>query len=806
MRRRTIFLSGAAAISALLLHSAACAQSATGSFDRSNLPIKPQPFRGTIALSATNSKQDWPVPVKPAVTAPNVLLILTDDIGFGTSSTFGGPVPTPNLDALAREGARYNNFNTTAMCSPSRAALLTGRNSHAVGSGGITDVATGYPGYTSVIPRSAATIAKVLRDNGYNTAMFGKHHNIPRWEASLSGPFDHWPTGLGFEYFYGFIIGDTNQWNPRLYRDTNSLDNAPGDTRLLDQRLADDAIRWIHQQKATSPDKPFFIYYATGTGHGPHHAPQEWIDKFRGKFDGGWDKLREETFLRQKAMGIIPANAVLTPRPKEIPAWESLSLVQKRLYARFMEVFAGMVAYQDDQIGRVINELRRMGQLDNTEIFFVEGDNGASGEGGLAGTFNEIGHYKNGLAARRTPNEDIKYVDTLGGPQSYPLYPAGWAWGLDSPFRWMKQIASHLGGIRNGLVIRWPGHVMPSNFVRSQFAHITDIAPTIMEAAHVPAPKTVDGVLQQPITGHSLTYTFADPNAAEPPRTQYFEMLGSRGVYKDGWFANTSVKRAPWQIVASSGDPWSSYSWELYNLKTDFTQSHDLAAKYPAKLKEMQAVFLQQAKANRVLPIDDSLTPDRLDAARRHYEQKRSTYVYWGGDVSIAEDMAPSFASTSFDLIADVDTDSDHSNGVILARGSWFGGWSFYLKDGRPIVIVALSERPQDQFVLRAEHVLGKGAVHVEYRFESDHAGKQSGGKMCILINDRADVCGHFDHTPTTDAGQGETLDVGKDTGAPVTAEYSNEGVFEGSIHKVTVELPDGAQSQPDHKDDYHFQ
>ena len=789
MKQRTLWRASVAMAIAQLWCPAAIAQREP--IDRTVLPIAPHGFQGRIEVTAAASTQDWPIPVKAPEGAPNVLLIMTDDIGFGASSAFGGPVPTPHLEALARAGARYNNFNTTAMCSPTRAALLTGRNAHAVGSGGITDVATGYPGYSSVIPRSAATVARILRDNGYNTAMFGKHHNIPRWEASLSGPFDHWPTGLGFEYFYGFLIGDTNQWHPRLFRNTVSVDNAPDDKRLLDQRLAEDAIRWIHQQKASSPYKPFFLYYATGTGHGPHQAPQEWIAKFRGKFDGGWDKLREETFARQKRQGIIPANAVLTPRPKEIPAWDRLTPVQKRLYARYMEVFAAMLSYQDDQIGRVIDELQRMGQLDNTVVLFIEGDNGSSGEGGLSGTFNEIGHHKNGLSSRRTPEEDLKYLDNMGGPNSYPLYPAPWGWALDTPFPWMKQMASHLGGIRNGLVVRWPGHVMPSGAVRGQFAHVSDITPTILEAAGVPAPRTVDGVAQQPMTGRSISYTFADAKAPERPRTQYFEMLGSRGIYKDGWFANNVPKRVPWRNVAPQGDAWSSYDWELYDLRKDFSQSRNLAETNPAKVEEMKAAFLEQAKANKVLPLDDALTPARLNAARHHYEEKRPGYVYWGGDISIAEDMAPDFASRSFGIAAEVELAGDRANGILLARGSWFGGWSFYLKDGRPTATSALSERPEDQFVVRARGLLKAGPARIEFRFESDANGKQAGGRMCILLNGQVDNCERMARTPTVDAGQGETVDIGKDTGAPVTNDYREGQRFEGRIVKVTITIPE---------------
>ncbi|WP_221796249.1 arylsulfatase [Aquisediminimonas sediminicola] len=756
--------------------------------DRTVLPVVPAPFIGRIGLTAANSTPDWPKPVKAPSGAPNVLVIMTDDIGFGTSSTFGGAVPTPTLEALARDGARYNKFHTTAMCSPTRAALLTGRNAHAVGSGAITDVASGYPGYTSVIPRSSATIARILRDNGYSTAMFGKHHNIPRWEASLSGPFDRWPTGLGFEYFFGFIIGDTDQWHPRLYRNTLAVDDKPQDGATLDNLLANDAIHWLHQQKAASPDKPFFLYYATGTGHGPHQAPAQWISRFRGKFDQGWDEVREETFARQKQLGIIPSDAILTQRPKEIPAWSSLTPAQQRVYSRYMEVFAGMVAYQDEQIGRLIAELRRMGQLDNTMIFFIEGDNGASAEGGLNGTFNEIGHHKNGLAVRRTLENDLNYLADMGGPGTQPLYPAGWAWGMGAPFQWTKQVASHLGGIRNGLVVRWPGHVFPSEITRNQFAHVTDIMPTILEATGIPEPRLVDGVLQQEITGRSLAYTFANPKAAEPARTQYFEMLGNRGVYRNGWFAGTSPKRVPWKVEATPGDAWSSYQWELYNLDEDYSQSEDLAARLPGRLKEMQGVFFDEARRNNVLPIDDELSPNRLSAARRHYEEYRSLYEWWGSDISIAEDVGPSFTAASFSVTIDLKGVAPNSTGVMFARGSWFGGWSFYLDNGRPTVMVAASERSDDQFRVSSHSAVSTDSAHVVFRFTSHKGGKSAGGEMCIEFNGKADACGQVARTPAVDAGQGETIDVGKDSGVPVTFAYPVGAKFPGKILKVAVE------------------
>ena len=756
--------------------------------DRKVLPIAPSPFTGTVGLTAAASTPQWPVPVQAPVDAPNVLVIMTDDVGFGATSAFGGPIPTPNLEALAREGARYNNFNTTAMCSPTRAALLTGRNSHAVGSGAITDVASGYPGYTSVLPRSAATVARILRDNGYSTAMFGKHHNIPRWEASLSGPFDHWPTGLGFEYFYGFIIGDTDQWHPHLFRNTAFVDEVPDDGATLDHLLVNDAIHWIHQQKATSPDKPFLLYLATGSAHGPHQAPADWIARFRGRFDRGWDAVRAETYARQTRLGVIPASTSLSRRPQEIPAWASLTPAERTVYAKYMEVFAAMIAYQDEQIGRLVAELGRMGQLDNTIVIYIVGDNGASGEGGPAGTFNEIGHHKNGLASRRAVDADLPHLNSMGGPRTQPLYPAGWAWAMGTPFQWMKQMASHLGGIRNGLVVRWPGRVVPSSILRSQFSHVSDVTPTILEVTGLPVPRQVDGVEQQAMTGRSLAYTFVDAKAPEPFRTQYFEMLGSRGIYKDGWFANTIPKRVPWRIEATAGDAWSSYGWQLYDLTRDYSQSVDLADRFPDKLRMLQDAFLEQARANDVLPIDDELSPNRLSAARRHFEQKRDRYVWWGEGISIAEDLAPSFAGTSFSVSIDLATaDPAAATGALLARGSWFGGVSFYLKNGRPVALLAASERPEDQFLVGSPHVIRAGASSISFQFSARDATRFSGGRLCIEAAGTPRVCGDVPRMPAVDAGQGETLDLGMDTGVPVTADYPRGGRLPGRILRVEV-------------------
>ncbi|GAB7553894.1 arylsulfatase [Novosphingobium sp. 11B] len=765
---------------------------------REVLPIVDSPFRGVTGTTVAESRPDWPVPVAAPAGAPNVLLIMTDDVGFAATSAFGGAIPTPNLDRLAKRGVRYNNFHTTGMCSPTRAALLTGRNSHAVGSGAVTDVASGYPGYSSIIPRSAASIGEVLRDNGYNTAFFGKHHNIPSWESSLSGPFDHWPTGLGFDYFYGFVIGDTNQWNPRLYRNTLSVD-APAlpQGQTLDFSLADDAIHWIHQQKATGPDRPFFAYFAPGSAHAPHQAPPEWIARFKGRFDRGWDSLREENFQRQKREGVIPANATLTPRPAEIPAWSSLTPVQKRVYARYMEVFAAMIAYQDAQVGRILDELDRMGQSDNTMVLYLVGDNGPSGEGAPTGTLNQVQHMSHDF--EQSAEEVAGVIDTMGGPDTIELYPAGWGWAMGTPFRYMKQLSSHLGAIRNGMVVSWPGHLNDTGTVRTQFAHVTDIFPTILEAVRLPVPRQVNGIDQQPVDGVSLDYTFTHPRAPEQHKVQYFEMFGNRAIYADGWMANTTPRRMPWEMGNPGGNPYTDYKWELYDLARDFSQSRDLATANPAKLAQMQALWLEEARRNHVLPLDDNLAKSRLGASHAHYASGRTSFAYWGGNLSISENQAPSFRSRAFTISADVTLDVERATAPILARGSRFGGWAFYLRDGVPVVRQAYTQRPQDQAEIVGKIALGRGASNIGFAFTPDGAGK-AGGTMCMTVNGAEAGCGHLDYADVKDAGQGETMDIGIDTGAPVSTDYAANGPFPGAIHKVQVELTGKSEAEKDKK------
>jgi arylsulfatase A-like enzyme len=534
------------------------------------LPRPEQPFKGHIGRTASDSTSDFPRAIEAPTGAPNILLILTDDVGYGASSTFGGPIATPTMDGLAQSGLRYTQFHTTALCSPTRAALITGRNHHTAHTGVIMEFATGYPGYDSLMPKSIGTFAEVLKQHGYNTSWYGKNHNVPDWQTSEAGPFDLWPTGLGFNYFYGFIGGDTDQWHPSLVEGTKPIEPYFGKPDyILDVDLADHAIDWIRNQKASAPQRPFLAYYATGTAHAPHHAPKEWIAKFKGKFDQGWDKVREETLARQKQLGVVPADTQLTLRPKELPAWDSLSADQKRLYARMAEVYAGALAHADYNIGRVIDAIREMGELDNTLIIYIMGDNGCSGEGTLQGTTNELAVNANGVT------EDLPYllsmIDKLGGPETYNHMPSAWAWAFDSPFQWTKQVASHFGGTRNGLVISWPKRITDAGGIRTQFHHVIDIAPTIYEAVGVTAPDVLNGVKQVPIEGVSMAYTFdkANANAASTRKTQYFEMLGNRAMYSDGWIASTTPLRLPWVPFGADPNP-EDFKWELYSVSNDY--------------------------------------------------------------------------------------------------------------------------------------------------------------------------------------------------------------------------------------------
>lgn len=745
------------------------------------LPYPAPAFAGTMHRTQAQSRPDFPRHLRAPQGAPNVLLVMTDDVGFAAASTFGGATPTPSLDRLADQGLRYSRFHTTAMCSPTRAALLTGRNHHAVGTGVVQDLATGYPGYSGHMPRSAASIARILTLNGYNTAMFGKHHNVEPAAVSASGPFDQWPTGLGFEYFYGFVAAETNQFSPALYRGTTPVEAPAGE--MLDQILVNDAINWVHNQQAAAPDKPFFIYLAPGTAHAPHQAPADWIARFRGQFDAGWDVLREQIFARQQALGVVPADAVLTARPQSIPPWDEVSPAMKQVSARMMEVYAGMLAYQDAQFGRLLDELERIGQLDNTLVIFIEGDNGASAEGRLYGSMNPMGGFANNVV--ETEAELLASIDELGGPRSAANWGAGWAWMTNTPFQWTKQIASHLGGTRNGLVLSWPQGIQGRG-VRSQFHHVIDIAPTILEAAGIAQPDEVLGVPQQRVDGVSMVYSFADPQAAERRHTQYFEMMGNHAIYHEGWLASTRPTRRTWEQgvrAYDAADP-SQYQWELYDLRSDFSQARDLAASNPDKLAELRTVFDREARANNVYPLDDRLNLARFAEAAAAGLPPRQEYVYWGKDIIVPENAGPRFRG-SFRLSAEIDATVGKAEGVLAALGSHFAGWSFYLKEGRPVVVMAGSQQAERTYRVAASKAVPAGVSTVTYEFDSEGVGK--GGVMRISINGQQVAEGRIEQTIIRTVEMSDTFDIGLDSSTTVTDDYPGNGRFQAELRKLTV-------------------
>lgn len=745
------------------------------------LPPPAQPFTGKMGETYADSVPAFSKPVTAPEDAPNVLLILTDDVGFGAASTFGGPISTPNLDRLAKEGLVYNSFHTTAMCSPTRAALLTGRNHHAVANGVVANLSTGFPGYNNVLPKSAATVAEILRQHGYNTAMFGKHHNAPEPHVSPAGPFDLWPTGLGFEYFYGFMAAETNQFTPALYRGTTPIPTLK--EGVLDKALADEAIHWIHNQKAAAPDKPFFVYYATGSNHAPLQAPVEWIDKFKGQFDQGWDAVRAETHARQLERGIIPSGTVNTVRPDGIPAWQELTPDQHRINARMMEVYAGMLAYQDAQIGRVFEELERMGELDNTLVIFIEGDNGAAAEAGTHGRTNPMAVFANDM--REDEKTLLANLDRIGGPDAVANYGDGWAWATSAPFRWVKQYASHLGGTRNGMVVSWPGRIKQQG-LREQFTHVIDVMPTILEVTGIEVPDRVNGVEQQRVDGVSFAYSFDAPAAPERHETQYFEMMGNRAIYHQGWLASSTPVIAPWARGDDSTLP-SDYAWELYNLRNDFSQAHDLAQTEPERLAEMKALFNAEAKRNNVYPLDNRLTLERFQASQQQLP-KRDHFTYWGKGISIPALRAAPLLARSFRIIAEVELPKQPTTGAVVALGSRFGGWSFYLKDGRPVALMAASQLPSDQFSVAAKKRLGSGKTVLEYDFRYD-GGRNSGGQMIIRADGREIARGRIARTISKLPEMTDTLDIGFDADTLVTTDYEADSRFPGRINRVDIRV-----------------
>ncbi len=755
--------------------------SALAQVDRTVLPVPRAPFDGQVAENVMDAKPATPRPVRAPDGAPNVLMFMSDDVGFAMSSAFGGPVPTPNFDRLAQNGQRYNRFHTTGICSPSRAALLTGRNHHNAGVGWLSDIPSPYPGYNGRIQPDTATVAQILRLNGYNTAMFGKHHNIPSQERSEAGPYDAWPTGIGFEYFFGFPYGDTDQYSPNMYRGVQraSMDEAPD--KLVDERLADDIIRYVHNQKAGDPDKPFLIYLAPGSTHAPHQAPKEYIERFKGKFDMGWDAMRVETWRRQIAMGIIPANTKLTPRPDHLPAWNSLSDKAKAFHARTMEVAAAQMTFQDEQVGRVIDELERMGELDKTLFAVVLGDNGASGEAGPGGTLNE-------LRSMGTHDEREEWLhanlDDQGGPMTYQNYSVAWAWAMNSPLPWVKQYASMLGGIRNGAIISWAGHVQNPGAICSRFGHVNDIVPTVLDAAQVPAPKVVLGTEQKPMDGSSLLGSLSNCEA-DKPRTQYFEINGKMALYHDGWFLSGEDGRPSWHNLGPGGAR-PEIKWTLYDLTKDFSQSKDLSGKMPEKTQEMIALFKEEARKNNVFPIDHRFGAARADVSR--FGSGRNRFDYWGKDVSVpATGTAPYLAARPYTVEADLVLDSSEASGVVLAVGSRFGGWSLYLDKGRPAFTWARSTDPQEIQSVVADHALPAGNSTLRMRFET---GRPGGPAMVRLSSGGEELASvQLPVNYVMFAGGGETLDVGRDLGVPVTDYGTSHGAIEGDIPHVRIDF-----------------
>jgi arylsulfatase len=654
--------------------------SSTYTIQGKSLPIPPLPFGGVIKESYLNSTPYWPARLVPPKGAPNILLIMTDDQGYGVSGTFGGVIPTPALDRVAKAGLRYTQFHSTALCSPTRAALITGRNHHSVGSGVIGELSTGYPGYNSIIGINNATIGNILSDNGYSTSWFGKNHNTPNFQYSVAGPYDQWPSGQGFQYFYGFMGGETDQWTPYLFRDhTQIFPFVKNHGYNLTTDLADEAIKHIRDLNAAAPDNPFFVYYVPGGTHSPHQPTKEWIEKFKGKFDMGYEKLRDTIFANQKRLGVITADAQLTPWPESIPRWDSLTFLQKKLFAHEAEVFAAYAAYTDYEINRVIQSVEDMGKLDNTLIIYICGDNGTSPEGTLYGSYNQLTAY-NGILDVPMPLQ-LLHMNEWGSDKTYPHMAVGWSWAFDTPFKWTKQVASHFGGTRQGLAISWPGHIKDVGGIRSQFHHVIDIVPTILEATGIQAPDTVNGIKQKPIEGVSMLYTFDVANANAPSRhtTQYFEMAGNRGIYKDGWYANTTPFAPPWMLATGKlPNIDSGYKWELYDLTKDFTQNNDLSAKYPDTLKKMQALFLSEAAKYNVLPLDNTAF-SRLLTPRPSAVAGKTEFIYTGENAGIPLGNAPSILDRDYTITAQVTVPSGGADGMIATLGGRFGGYGLFL-------------------------------------------------------------------------------------------------------------------------------
>ena len=759
--------------------------------DRRHLPIEPYQELGKIAPSVGGSDPiDWPKEIEAPKGAPNVLLVMMDDVGFGASSSFGGPIPTPTLDRVTKKGLRYNAFHTTAVCSPTRAALITGRNHHVASTGIIMEFSTPYPGYHSLVSRSVGTIGEILTANGYGTSWFGKNHNVPDWQTSPAGPFHLWPTGLGFEYFYGFLGADAHQYRSPIYENTVPIEPYLGKKDFhLDEAMADRAIAWMRTQKSVWPNKPFFAYYTPGTAHAPHHAPKEWLNKFKGKFDHGWHRQREMTFAKQKEMGIIPADAVLNPFTKDYQKWDELNTDEKRIAARGMEAYAAALAHADYQVGRVINAIEEMGELENTLVIYIMGDNGSSAEDPTGiGMTSEIATMGNKVADR--PEYMLENLDEFGGMWFENHYSHSWAHAMNTPFQWDKKIASHLGGSRTGMALMWGDRIKDPGAVRSQFSHVNDIVPTILEAASLPEPETINGFKQVPMNGKSLLYTLNNPDAPEQHKTQYFEVIANQGIYHDGWIANSTPKRLPWEGRGPSNpDPFNDYEWELYNLREDFSQSKNLAKENPEKLEELRAIFISEAKKNQVFPLDDRYI-ERADPANRPEPNRgRKEFVYYDGTFRIPEGAAVSVKNTSFKITAKLFIPEGGAEGMIITQGGWFAGWGLMLLEGKPTFKYSLSHYPEHKHTIKGKNVLPAGDHTLVADFDYEGGGVGKGATVTLLLNGEEVAKGNIPATVPTRFSMTEGLDVGRDAGLPLTKDYDVPFRFTGKIGKVVVTL-----------------
>ncbi len=772
--------------------------SATTTISGKQLPPPNPQFGGVIEEKASESKAWWPPRVVPPKGAPNVLLIMTDDEGFGAPSTFGGVIETPALDRLAKNGLRYTQFHSAALCSPTRAALITGRNHHVAGYGVVGEAATGFPGYDSIIQKDTGTIGTILKENGYATSWFGKDHNTPFYLASQAGPFDQWPIGMGFEYFYGFVGGDTSQWQPNLFRNTTAIYPVQGNPGWnLTTAMADDAIQHMKRLKEIAPDKPFFVYYVPGGTHSPHHPTPEWIKKISDQhlFDGGWNKLRETIFANQKRLGIIPADAKLTPWPKDLPEWDSLSWDEKKLFIKQADVYGAYLAYTDYEIGRVIQAVEDLGELNNTLIIYISGDNGASAEGMLNGTPNEFTTF-NGVSV--PVKDQFLWYEFWGSERTFPHFAAGWAWAMDTPFKWVKQVASHRGGTAQGVCMSWPGHIKDVGGIRSQFHHVIDIVPTILEATGVSAPDTINGIKQRPIEGVSMAYTWDKANANAPTKhtTQYFEMLGNRAIYHDGWMAATTPVTIPWELnTATPPDVVTGYKWELYNLKEDVTEANDLAAKMPDKLKELQGVFYAEAKKYNVLPLDNS-TLARFLTQRPSATAGRTHFEYSGELTGVPASAAPNILEKSYTITAEVEIPEGGAEGMIVTEGGRFGGYGLFLSKGefgfgrgKVVFLYNLLDLKRTTWE-GPELSAGKHTIVFDFKFEGPGLGK--GGTGVLSVDGQEVAKNSMEHTTPIMFPEDEDFDVGQDTRTPLALiEYRYECPFKftGKINKLTFDL-----------------